>query len=108
MKKKSNASNSIIYQSCYGKYSAEFYVDRIDALIALTVREKLKLKVVEEGITVIILCIALVEEIKSLTNSDRQSILPALKDRLHKVERFGIPLERCFEEMLNISEKVNS
>ena len=108
MKKKSNASNSIIYQSCYSKYSAEFYVDRIDALIALTVREKLKLKVVEEGITVMILCIALAEEIKSLDNSDRQSILPALKEKLKKIEKFGIPFERCFEEILSTCEKLNS
>lgn len=77
-------------------------------MITYADREKIKLKVIEEGITVMIICIALAEEIKSLSHANRESVLPSLKERLRKEERFGVPFEKCFEEILNINEKINS
>lgn len=94
-----------IFPSCFVNKSYEFYIARIDALITYVDREKIKLKVIEEGIVVMIICIGLTEEIKSLSHADRESVLPLLKERLRKEERFGIPFKKCFEEIFNINEK---
>jgi len=108
IKNKSIKENSHIFQSCFVNKSSEFYADRIDALLTYADRKKLKLRVIWEGITVMVICIALVEEIKSLNSTTRESLLPSLKERLRKEEKFGIPFEKCLEEVLNIYEKLNS
>lgn len=59
-----------IFQSCFLNKTSEFYADKIDFLITYSDRGKLKLKAIEEGIPVMIICIALAEEIKSLNNTD--------------------------------------
>ena len=107
IKNNSIKENMQIFPSCFINKTSEFYVDKIDSLITYADKRKLKLKVIEEGITMMIVCIGLAKEIKSLNKADRESILPLLKERLPKEEKFGIPFEKCLEEIFNIGEKLN-
>ncbi len=91
-----------IFQSCFLNKTPEFYVNRIDFVIACSEKKKIKLKAIEEGLTIMILCIALTEEIKFLNYEDRKPMLSLLKERLQKEEKSGIPFGKCFEEIFDI------
>lgn len=104
-KNRSVREDARIFQSCFFNKTPEFYINRIDSIIEHAAKEKIKLKVIEEGIVVMILCIGLAEEIKSLTQEDRKSMLILFKEKLQKEEKFGISFEKCFEEISDIINK---
>lgn len=109
LRNRSAREDAQIFQSCFLNNTPEFYINRIDSIIEYAAKEKIKLKAIEEGIVVMILCISLVEEIKSLTQEDKKSMLLLFKEKLQKEEKFGISFEKCLEEISDIlnKEKIN-
>jgi len=90
-----------VFQACLANRTSSFYVDHIDAIIEYADTEKVELQAVEEGIPIMILCVALVEEI-----GDNKDVAVVLKERLKKEGKYGIDFERCFEEILYIAERL--
>ncbi len=105
LKNNSIKENMQIFPLCFINKTSEFYVDKIDFLITYADKRKVKLKVIEEGIVVMIMSIGLAEEVKSLNKANRELFLPLLKEKLLKEEKFGIPFEKCLEEVLNIKDQ---
>jgi hypothetical protein len=102
--KSANKNKHSIYSSLFASYPSEFFIERIDALITFASKNKNKLSILEEGgIPVMLICVALFEEIKSLDSSNKEIRLRELREKLLNEEKFApIPFCKCLDEVVTI------